>query len=132
MTTYEKQADFETGTQAVRDASTARRPDAISLDFLTAWTTGPAAIGDAETEGPESRLWRARVLIQGTIWLARSTLARDSWEPEVAVVKYSGNDPIEELAVGFTMWGDLVIIAQRPTGPGGTPELWIASNNPYL
>lgn len=132
MTTYQKQADFETPTHGVEDASTEVRPDAVSVDFLTAWTTGPYAIGDNETEGPESRLWRARVIDQGTVWLARSTLARDQWEPEVAIVKYSASQPIEELAVGFTVWGDIVIIGQRPTGPGDTPELWIATSNPYI
>lgn len=129
---YQHQADFETATHGLLEASTSRRPDAVSLDYLTAWSLGPAAVGDL-SEGAESRLWRARILEQGSILLTRSTLARDHWldEEEEEIVAYSSTPPVEELTLGFTAAGDWVLIAERPSGAAGAPELWIASSNPY-
>ncbi len=130
---YQHQDDYETPTHGLVLASTARRPDAVSLDYLTAWCLGPKAIGDAVTEGPTGRLWRARIATQGTVLLCRSTAARDQWleEEETAIATYDAADPVEELTVGFTSVGELVLIAQRPTGAAGAPELWIYSTNPY-
>lgn len=131
---YQFQEDFETPTFGVRDASTERRPDGISLDYLTAWSTGPAQVGDTVSEGPEGRLWRARIVTQGTILLCRSTAGRDAWLDleEFAAVEYPASFPVEELTLAFTAGGDWILVAQRPTGGIGVPELWLASSNPFL
>lgn len=129
---FERQADFETAGHGLLEASTTRRPDAVSLDYLTAWSLGPAAVADL-SEGRESRLWRARILEQGEVLLVRSTVTRDAWidEEEAAILVYPAELPVEELTLGFTAAGDWVVVAQRATGTGGDPEIWIASSNPY-
>jgi hypothetical protein len=42
----DRQGEFETAGHSTAGASTERRPDAISLDYLTAHTLGPAANED--------------------------------------------------------------------------------------
>lgn len=129
---YEVQADFEVEGFGLLDASTLVRPDAVSLDYLTCWALGPVVVGDT-TFGPELRIWQARVVQQGTVLLMRSTIGRDAWdiESEREILVYDATFPILEMTLGFTAQGEWVIVAERPTGPEGASDLWIASSNPF-
>ena len=65
----EYQIDFETEGHQLDGLSTTRRPDAASLDYRTAFTMGPVALGDT-SEGLIEWTWRARC--EGrAIYLAR-------------------------------------------------------------
>src|SRR5690606_11429160 len=54
----ERLPEFATPTHEVVGASIFRRPDAISLDYLTAHTLGPIAVADT-SKGLVARIWKA-------------------------------------------------------------------------
>lgn len=129
MPTYQTQADFDTPTRQLVEAETARRPDAISPDYLTAFAMGPHVIGDPAF-GVDVRAWRVRVA--GTIiYLARADDAGNDWEAESVLLTYDGA-LIEEVDIAFNQAGQLILACQRPTGPDGDPFLWYYSTNPLL
>lgn len=104
-----------------------RRPDAVSWDGLTAFAQGPRALGDAAA-GASARAWRARVS-GGTVHLARASAAGTAWEAETTLFSTTGA-PVEEVDVGFDQNANVVVCAQRATGAGGTPEVWLYWFNP--
>lgn len=112
----ERAADF-VGLEDFAGVSTERRPDAVSYDYLSAFTWGPSAVAVTD-DGLLNRLWYARDA-GGTIYLARENEARDGWDPEVELFTYEG-DPIQELDIAFEQNARAIIAAQRNDN-----ELWI-------
>ena len=125
----EFQADFESGTDSLNEASLDRRPDAISLTYLTSFTVGPDVQGDASV-GVLRRTWKVRD-VGGTIKVARATDAGDGWEAETDLFTYTGA-AIVELDCAFEQAGRIVVVAERPTGAGGSAEIWIYWYDPSL
>lgn len=107
--------------------STTRRPGALTFDYLTAYSLGPESIGAADT-GILGWAWYVRAE-SGTVFFARSNDSYDGWDDEVVLFNFSGAD-IAELDVAFEENGRIVVVAERPTGPSGTAEVWIYWFNP--
>jgi hypothetical protein len=132
----DRQGEFETAGHSTAGASTERRPDAISLDYLTAHTLGPAANEDI-TSGLVARVWRARHEATpggGRVLLARANAdvgeEVTAYEAEVELFTYAGAE-IVELDVAFDQAGAPIVITERPTGAGGAPELWLYWYDPF-
>jgi len=119
--TRQFEADFDTATDGTLGTTTAKRPDAVALDYLTAFAMGPSVLGGSV---PDMRPWRARHLDPGTVQLAVGNLANTDWGAWVDLFSYSGA-PIEELDLAFHRDGTVVVVAQRATGTAGAPEVWI-------
>jgi hypothetical protein len=123
-TPRQRQADFATpGHQTGEALSLDRRPDALSWDYRTAFAPGPRAVGDAGA-GLLSRAWRATADDEGAVRLARANDAGNAWEAETVLFAYAGA-PIVELGMAFEQNGRPVVCAERPTGAGGAPEVWL-------
>lgn len=96
-------ADFDTASHILSvGASLDKRPDAVSLDYLTAYSIGPLANGDA-SGGPRARIWRVRavndtVLGTGEILLARTNDAGTDWEDDSVLFAYVGEAAEVDLA----------------------------------
>lgn len=99
-----------------------RRPDAISLDYLTGFAVGPREVSDP-SEGLLNRVWRVHVL-GSQVWLSKADDANEDWEPETLVFEYSGA-PIVEVDLAFDQNGAVTICAERYTGAGATSEVWL-------
>ena len=117
--TRQRAADF---TGALAGLSATVRPDALVLDPLVAYALGPVAIGDG-SQGPTAWAWRVRATATQVL-LARETVTRDGWEPETVLFTYAGA-PILEVDVAFEQQGNVVVVAQRNTGAGGSPAVWL-------
>lgn len=110
----EYQFEFDTETHVVDGASVDRRPDAVSLDYLTAFSIGPVNIGDA-SEGARARVWRAKAYNNeatntGQIRISRSNDANDAWEPEFVLFNFAGN--ATEIDLAFEQAGRAVIVLE--------------------
>lgn len=87
--------DFDTVSHFLSSgASLTRRLDAISLDYLTAYSIGPIADGDA-SGGTRARVWRARAVNDetsgtGQIFIANSNDSNTAWINEVLLFSYVG------------------------------------------
>lgn len=58
----EYEQEFDVKNVRYRNASIHRRPDAVSPDYLTAFSTGPQQLGDPNGDrGILNRMWRVRV-----------------------------------------------------------------------
>lgn len=125
----EFRADFEVEAFEVDGASTARRPDAISIDYLTAFTLGPVAEGD-NSQGPVGWAWYAADR-GGEVYFARENASGDGWGEETLLMAYEGA-PILELDFCFEQNGRPVLCAERATGADGASELWIYWFDPTL
>ena len=119
----ERYADFLADLGALNGASITRRPDAISFDYLTAFTVGPIALGDT-SDGIVSWVWRVRCDAT-TVYAARENATRDGWLAETVVFVYGGS-AIDELDVCFDQNGQAVIVAERAS------TLWIYYNDVTL
>lgn len=89
----EFQSEFETTTK-VGTASTTRRPDSISFDYLTAFSVGPIDNGDS-SGGATNRVWRVRAVndadgLGGAVYLSRANDANTAWEAETLLFAYLG------------------------------------------
>jgi hypothetical protein len=119
------QLDFYTLSHSVEGASILRRPDAISLDYLTAHTLGPIAVADP-SRGLVARVWKAWTPDGFAVWLAGANGAGDAWTDERLLFTITdGGPPIVELDMAFEQNGQPVVCLERPTGTGGAPEVWI-------
>jgi hypothetical protein len=115
--------EFATATHALAGGTSLdRRPDALSWDYLTAYSAGPRAVADA-SGGPAGRVWRARA-DGGSVRLARAAEGNAGWEAETLVFAAEGA-AIAELDLAFDQNARVVVCAERPTGAGGTPEVWL-------
>lgn len=115
------------GHAAGPGVSLVRRPDALSPDYRTDFAPGPRALGDAGA-GLRDRPWRARAA-PGGVWLARASDAGTAWEAEVSLLTHTGA-PIDEVGLAFDQNGRATVAAERATGPGGAPEVWLLSYDP--
>jgi hypothetical protein len=106
----EYQEEFETGTQEVAGTSTIRRPDAVSLDYLTAFCFGPVALNDT-SRGAHDRVWRVRAT-GSQVFLARGNEANTVWEPETLLFSYSGA-PILEVDLSFGQNAQPMVVCER-------------------
>lgn len=137
----ERRADFQTGADEYQGTSSERRPDAISLDYLTAFCVGPEAQGDASF-GLFRRGWRARCVngeAAGAVWLSHSSVtveetragAVGTWEAETLLFIFPGAAALE-VDVAFEQSGRAVVCLERPTGAGGAPETWLYWYDPRV
>lgn len=112
----EFEEDFETPQHTVSGASTTRRPDAVSFDYMRAAAPGPTALGDVSL-GPTVRKWKVRCL-GDTVYIARANPANTDWEAEAPLFTFTNAiaDPIVELDFAFTQAGTAVVCAERPSG----------------
>lgn len=102
--------------------SLTRRPDAISLDYLTCWSVGPIALSD-NSAGPLARVWQLRV--DGlNVMIAKENDTKTGWLAEQLLFSYTGA-PIIEVDLAFDQNGAPVVCAERYTGTGGTSEVWL-------
>jgi hypothetical protein len=127
--TLQFEADFESPTHHVAGTSTSRRPDAVSPDYLTAWSLGPAILGDPGS-GYDSRCWYA-VFRDGAIYLAVATADNSKWQDEQFLTDIDGEPPVE-ISLAFTTSGWPVIAMERNTGAGGSPEVWLLWRDPVF
>lgn len=132
----ERQADFQTGNDEYTGTSSTRRPDAISLDYLTAFCVGPEAEGDASL-GLFRRAWRVRCVNDaggGTVYLSRSSaLVPEAgvWEAETELLVFAGA-AVLEVDVAFEQAGRAVVCMERATGAEGAPEVWLYWYDPRI
>ena len=118
--TREYQAQFAISPFLV-SSSTSLRPDAVSFDYKTAFTLGPTDIG-AGGSGLFDKVWKIRADDQNNVWY--SVEEGTGWSTEQLLMTYAGN-PIIELDAAFEQLGRINFVAQRNTGTGDTPEVWL-------
>lgn len=119
----EWRAEFESPGHQLDHTSTVRRTDAVSWNFRTATTTGPVALDDV-SDGLESHVWR--VTVDGNqVLLARQNANNTAWLDPVLLTTATGDEAIDEVDAAFTETGTIFVIAERPTGSAGSPEVWI-------
>lgn len=130
----EFRADFDTPEKVLERTSIDRRPDAITLDYLTAFALGPVALSDP-TQRTINRPWAARV--NGTaIEIARSShsaaelvnghAAGAYWEEWQELFTFDPDDgEVLEIDLGFDQNGSAYIVAERAPG-----EVWLYWPNP--
>lgn len=99
------------------------RPDAICLDYRFTQSLGPVALEDV-SQGIISHTWMARVDELNNIWLARRNDADTDWNPESIFFTFAGVAAVE-LDLAFDQQGRIVFTVERPTGAGGTAEVWL-------
>lgn len=114
---------FQTGREAYDGTSSVRRPGALSLDYLTAWSIGPTALSDT-TQGLLHRVWKVRVdNADGKVYLQRARepigTEPDGWEPEFELFSFTITE-IEEVDLAFDQNGAPVVSAQRQGN-----QLWL-------
>lgn len=132
----ERQAEFQTGDDEYAGTSSTRRPDAISLDYLTAFSMGPEAEGDASL-GLFRRGWRVRCENGeggGTVYLARSSVLLGEegvWEAETELLVFEGAAALE-VDVAFEQSGRAVVCMERGTGADGAPEVCLYWYDPRI
>lgn len=137
----EFQAEFQTGTDEYLGTSSARRPDAIVLDYLTAFCTGPVAEADV-SQGLLDRAWRARCVNgvdSGTVYMARSSVGvaatregtAGDFEADAEIFSFAGL-PVLELDVAFEQSARPVVCLERATGAAGASEVWLYWYDPRI
>ncbi len=120
-------ADFNTATHLKSGTSIEHRPDAISLDHLTAHTVGPEVVGSADTA--YTRAWQVRATAT-QVFIARASTLGGGYDVEVLLFAYSGS-PIIEVDIAFEQAGRPVVVCDRATGAGGAKEVWLYWYDPF-
>lgn len=116
--------DFNTEFHEVDGASIDLRPDAISVDHHTAFTLGPVELADP-SEGLLARVWRAQVE-SDTVMVCSAWMNNGGWNEPVPLFHVDdGLGPLTEIDFAFEQTGNPVVCAERPTGPDGSPEVWV-------
>lgn len=105
-----------------------RRPDAISLDYLTCYTMGPVQVGDFSA-GPVDRPWRIRA-VGNVVYRSRLNDARTDFEDDVELFRFTGVVPTE-IDAAFDQAARVLICMERASGSGGQSELWIYYYDPF-
>ena len=105
------------------NVSIVQRPDAICLDFRTAFTLGPIFRQDS-SQGNIARVWKCWVNELNEVWLQRANDADDGWDAAELVFQFVGEAGVE-LDVAFDQNTNLVVSINRPTGVGGLQEVWL-------
>lgn len=102
----------------VDGASVDRRPDAVSLDYLTAWSLGPVAVSNT-SEGLVGFVWQVR-FVDGEVLLSRKV--GDVWGEEV--VLFETELEVLELDLAFTQNADPTVCMEV------AGEVWLYYFNP--
>lgn len=97
--------EFNTSTHLLANSSITKRPDAVSSDYLTAYSYGPLSLGDA-SGGPQARVWRAKAE-EGTVFVSRANDANTGWDDYTSLFNYSGE--VQEIDLAFEQAGRAVI-----------------------
>jgi hypothetical protein len=109
--------------------SKTKRPDAVSLDYLTSHMMGPVALQDP-SEGVFAYAWRAR-LVGEDVLVSREE--DEGWGNETVLLSIvDGLGAVRALDLGFTQSGDPVLAFERSTGPAGSSEIWIYFYDPTV
>lgn len=124
----EYQSDFEITGFIVSGASTTRRPDTVSENYLTAFSLGPIDTADT-SQGLLSRVWKVRADSANNVWYAKENGA--NWTSETLLFTYTGS-AILEVDLAFEQNGRPVVAAERATGVGGSSEVWIYWFDPLV
>lgn len=121
--TREFQNEFEDPETVISGrASTSRRPDALTFDYLTAFSLGPVAIADV-TGGVVDRAWYVRCdNVTKTVYIASSNSAKTAWLTETILFQFVGED-INELDLAFEQAARAVVCAERTIL--GSKEVWM-------
>lgn len=116
-------ADF--GGLKTSNLTLTKRPDALTFDYLQAFSLGPVQIGDS-AQGPIYRAWYVRVdNATKTVYTARGngpTATATAWEAEQVLFTFTGSD-FDELDFAFEQAGRPVVCAERTVT--GTKEVWL-------
>ena len=105
------------------NASKERRRDAVTRDYLTAFTIGPIGIQDP-TAGTLVKAWRTR-LVGNDILVAEA--GPDSWINEIVLFSIADGIAVEELDLAFTQNADPAVCLQRADG-----NIWLYWFDPTL
>lgn len=125
----EYQHEFETEAHYKLGTSTSRRPDAVSLDYLTCFTIGPIREGDV-SQGMLHSVWRVRA-VDNSVLVSRENDDKTAWEDEVELFSYEGA-PILEIDAAFEQNGRLVVCAERATFIDDSSEIWLYWYDPTV
>lgn len=108
--------------------SLTKRPDALTFDYLTAFSLGPIALGDS-SQGPIARPWYVRAdNATKTVYTAKANDTNDGWEAEQVLFVWVGND-INEVDFAFEQAGRPVVCAERTIA--GVAEIWLYWFKPF-
>jgi hypothetical protein len=106
------------------NVSVTKRPDAISFDYLTAFSSGPSGIGNV-LAGITNRSWRVRAdNVVGRVWLAKANDTNTAWEAETLLFSFTGTN-IEEIDLAFDQSGNAVVCVERNSGAAGAKQVWL-------
>lgn len=109
--------------------SLTKRPDALTFDYLTAFSLGPIGIGDASA-GPIDRPWYVRAdNATQTVFTGRANDTNDGWEAETVLFTFTGAD-VNEVDFAFEQAGRPVVCAERTIG--GVKEIWLYWYKPFI
>lgn len=116
-------ATYPDATIALEGTSIAKRPDALSLDYLTAFTPGPLAVGD-NSGGAFVRVWRVDFdPATNDIRIARENDAGTGYD--AATTLFNTGGAVVEIDAAFDQNARIVVVCQRTNATSGTPEIWI-------
>lgn len=107
---------FNTPTYYIgADNTIERRPDAVTSDYLRAFTEGPIALGDP-SQGLRARIWYVIARYDEpshatTYYLAGANASNDGWEDEVELVTFIGR--VDEIDCTFGPDGRIYISSER-------------------
>lgn len=121
-------------------ASTHKRPDSISFDYLTDTEIGPIELQDP-SQGLLARVWRARV-VESKLLLAKVNDEGTDYVDEIELIDLGFSDVVE-IDLAFTQNGDPVVGIERephqlyiyyfdPTIPAFTVQYFGPGRNPRV
>lgn len=121
-------ADFNKGVLA-SNLSTTKRPDALTFDYLRAFSLGPKAIGDL-SGGIINRPWYVRAdNDEKVVYVARANDTNTAWDDEVSLFSFTG-EILNEIDFAFEQNGRHVVCAERTIS--GTKEVWLYWYDPSV
>lgn len=121
-------SDFALGHLSA-NLSITKRPDAVTFDYLVAFSLGPKNIGDL-TSGIINRPWYVRVdNAAKAVYTSKANDANNAWLPETILFNFSGED-IEEIDFAFEQAGRPVVSAERLVA--GVREVWLYWFKPFI
>lgn len=104
----EFEADFEAPVPRLTGVSTALRPDAISFDYLTAYTMGPRMIADISA-GVLDRAWELH-FHDGGYYYRRASDGNAAWDAEVLL--FADARVPREVDVAFDQQGRIFVCCE--------------------
>lgn len=128
--------EADQATAILTNASTKRRPDSLSSDYLAAHSYGPKALADPSA-GVLDRAWRTRYDAEtGEVFLARASVSRleqaggapAGWDAETLL--FTPGLGLLETDLAFDQNGRPVFVAERPNATTAESEVWIRWHKP--